>query len=125
MNDDKPTKKNPTMVLVSACLLGIACRYDGESKPNEQILSYNRRFSFIPFCPETYGGLSTPRVPAEIQADGRVVNAEGIDVTAAYQAGAELPSPSAKTFIFITPFSKAAAQPADRKILMTAPSPTP
>ena len=89
MNDDKPTKKNPTMVLVSACLLGIACRYDGESKPNEQILSYNRRFSFIPFCPETYGGLSTPRVPAEIQADGRVVNAEGIDVTAAYQAGAE------------------------------------
>lgn len=89
MNDDKPTKKNPTMVLVSACLLGIACRYDGESKPNEQILSYNRRFSFIPFCPETYGGLSTPRVPAEIQPDGRVVNEEGIDVTAAYQAGAE------------------------------------
>ena len=89
MNDDKPTKKNPTMVLVSACLLGIACRYDGESKPNERILSYNREFSFIPFCPETYGGLSTPRVPAEIQADGRVVNAEGTDVTAAYQAGAE------------------------------------
>lgn len=89
MNDDKQTKKNPTMVLVSACLLGVACRYDGESKPNERILSYNRQFSFIPFCPETYGGLTTPRVPAEIQPDGRVVNAEGEDVSAAYQTGAE------------------------------------
>ena len=57
MNDEQPTKKNPTMVLVSACLLGVACRYDGESKPNERILSYNREYSFIPFCPETYGGL--------------------------------------------------------------------
>ena len=89
MSDDKQTKKNPTMVLVSACLLGVACRYDGESKPNECILSYNRQFSFIPFCPETYGGLTTPRVPAEIQPDGRVVNAEGEDVSAAYQTGAE------------------------------------
>ena len=77
------------MVLVSACLLGVACRYDGESKPNERILSYNREYSFIPFCPETYGGLSTPRLPAEIQPDGRVINSEGEDVTAAYAAGAE------------------------------------
>lgn len=89
MNDEQPTKKNPTMVLVSACLLGVACRYDGESKPNERILSYNREYSFIPFCPETYGGLSTPRLPAEIQPDGRVINSEGEDVTAAYAAGAE------------------------------------
>ena len=89
VNDEQPTKKNPTMVLVSACLLGVACRYDGESKPNERILSYNREYSFIPFCPETYGGLSTPRLPAEIQPDGRVINSEGEDVTAAYAAGAE------------------------------------
>ena len=80
MNDEQPTKKNPTMVLVSACLLGVACRYDGESKPNERILSYNREYSFIPFCPETFGGLSTPRLPAEIQPDGRVINSEGEDV---------------------------------------------
>lgn len=89
MSENNPTKKAPAMVLVSACLLGVACRYDGESKPSESILAFNRDFSFIPFCPEAYGGLSTPRPPAEIQPDGRVVNAEGEDVTAAYEAGAE------------------------------------
>lgn len=89
MTNDKPIKKKPTMVLVSACLLGVACRYDGESKPNARILSYNRDYSFIPFCPETYGGLTTPRPAAEIQPDGRVLNSEGEDVSAAYQAGAE------------------------------------
>lgn len=88
MSENKPTKKQPAMVLVSACLLGVACRYDGESKPNAEILAHNREFSFIPFCPETYGGLATPRPPAEIQPDGRVINAEGEDVTAAYEAGA-------------------------------------
>lgn len=89
MKNDTSTKKKPTMVLVSACLLGVACRYDGESKPNAAILSHNRDFAFIPFCPETYGGLATPRPPAEIQPDGRVVNRDGEDVTAAYAAGAE------------------------------------
>lgn len=89
MSEEKPTKKQPPMVLVSACLLGIACRYDGESKPNERLLQYNRRFSLIPYCPETYGGLATPRPAAEIQPDGRVVNEEGVDVSAAYQKGAE------------------------------------
>lgn len=82
------TKKKPTMILVSACLLGVACRYDGKSKPNARILAYNHDFSLIPFCPETYGGLATPRPAAEIQPDGRVVNCEGADVTAAYQSGA-------------------------------------
>lgn len=88
MPNEPSTKKKPTMILVSACLLGVACRYDGESKPNPRILAYNRNYSLIPFCPETYGGLSTPRSPAEIQPDGRVVNSDGADVTAAYQTGA-------------------------------------
>ena len=81
-------KKKPIPILVSACLLGIKCRYDGASKPNQRVISHDRTFSYIPFCPECDGGLPTPRPPAEIQEDGRVVNKEGKDVTAAYQKGA-------------------------------------
>lgn len=88
MPNEKSTKSVPT-VLVSACLLGIPCRYDGKSKPNERLLACSPQFSYIPFCPECYGGLDTPRPPAEIQADGTVMNKEGTDVTAAYQAGAQ------------------------------------
>lgn len=88
MPNEKSTKSVPT-VLVSACLLGIPCRYDGKSKPNERLLAYSPQFSYIPFCPECYGGLDTPRPPAEIQANGTVINKEGTDVTAAYQAGAQ------------------------------------
>ena len=46
--------------------------------------------TLIPVCPEVDGGLPTPRPPAELQSDGRVVNREGKEVTAQYQAGAEL-----------------------------------
>ncbi len=88
MPNEKSTKHTPT-VLVSACLLGIPCRYDGKSKPNDLVLAHNQDFTYIPFCPECYGGLDTPRPPAEIQADGTVKTKEGVDVTAAYQKGAE------------------------------------
>ena len=81
-------KEKPEMVLVSACLLGIACRYDGASRPNEKLLALQKKYALIPFCPECYGGLPTPRPAAEIQPDGRVLNSEGEDVTAAYEAGA-------------------------------------
>lgn len=88
MPNDNPIKK-PITVLVSACLLGIPCRYDGESKPNSTVLARNNDFSYIPFCPECYGGLATPRPPAEIQPDGSVKTVEGVDVTEAYARGAE------------------------------------
>lgn len=88
MKNGKSIKSQPVSVLVSACLLGIACRYDGESKPHPLIIDNGRHFSFVPFCPETYGGLQTPRVPAECQPDGRVLTKEGLDVTAAYAKGA-------------------------------------
>ena len=71
--------------LVSACLLGLACRYDGCSKPCPKALKIPNA---VPFCPECMGGLPTPRPPAEIQGT-RVVNAEGTDVTAQYRKGAE------------------------------------
>lgn len=75
-------------ILVSACLLGLGCRYDGQSKCNEAVLHLTDRHTFIPFCPEIYGGLPTPRLPAEIRR-GRVVNRDGKDVTEAFQRGAQ------------------------------------
>lgn len=75
-------------ILVSACLLGCPCRYDGKSKPNDAVLSLMERHTLIPVCPEQMGGLATPRVPAE-RKDGGVFTEQGGDVTAQYLRGAE------------------------------------
>ena len=75
-------------LLVSACLLGISCRYDGRNVPNEEVISLKQRFNLIPVCPEIYGGLPTPRVPSERIGD-RVVMKDGADVTENYNRGAE------------------------------------
>ncbi len=74
-------------LLVSACLLGCACRYDGGARPCASVLRLREKHELIPVCPEQLGGLPTPRPPAEIRAE-RVVNRQGADVTAAYQRGA-------------------------------------
>ena len=74
-------------ILISACLLGIACRYDGESK-NYDLGKIAEKYDLVPFCPEIYGGLPTPRIPSEITGD-RVINKDGIDVTEQYRKGAE------------------------------------
>ena len=75
------------VILVSACLLGVACRYDGKKKPNEAVISLLKKHTLIPVCPEILGGLSTPRIPAERIGD-KVINEAGIDVTEAYERGA-------------------------------------
>ena len=75
-------------LLISACLLGVPCRYDGRSKPSEAAVALSEQYELIPFCPECYGGLPTPRPPAEICGE-RVVTREGKDVTAEYTRGAE------------------------------------
>ncbi len=75
-------------ILVSACLLGEACRYDGASKPNARVIELTKKYDVIPICPEMLGGLPCPRIPAE-QQGVRVVNAVGTDVTEAYRRGAE------------------------------------
>ena len=77
-------------ILVSACLLGASCRYDGASKGDPRLEALRAQgHTLVPVCPEVLGGLPTPRPPAELQKDGRVVNREGVDVTAEYRAGAE------------------------------------
>ena len=76
-------------ILVSRCLLGEPCRYDGASKPVEEIRQLEKEgHTLIPVCPEVEGGLPAPRPPAEIQEDGRVVNRLGVDVTEQYHTGA-------------------------------------
>ena len=75
-------------LLVSACLLGCACRYDGGCKPCEAVLALQGAHDLIPVCPEQMGGLPTPRPPAERQGD-RVVNRLGQDVTEEYLRGAQ------------------------------------
>nr|WP_325298963.1 DUF523 domain-containing protein [uncultured Dysosmobacter sp.] len=74
-------------ILISACLLGVRCRYDGASKAHPAAGELARRHELVPVCPEQLGGLPTPRPPAERRGD-RVVTREG-DVTAQYRRGAE------------------------------------
>ena len=74
-------------LLDSACLLGVSCRYDGTGCLLPELEELKKKHHLIPVCPEVYGGLTTPRPPAEIR-DGRVVNREGEDVTLQYEKGA-------------------------------------
>jgi len=76
------------MILVSACLAGIACRYDGESKPDQYVCRLVAEGKALPVCPEQLGGLSTPRIPSEIRGD-QVVNQQGEDVSDHYRKGAK------------------------------------
>lgn len=75
-------------ILVSACLLGVPCRYDGQSKAHPLARALCEKHHVVPVCGEIFGGLPTPRPPAEIQGD-RVVTRDGRDVTEAYRRGAE------------------------------------
>ena len=75
-------------ILISACLLGMPCRYDGASKPHPLAAALAQRHELVPVCPEQLGGLPTPRPPAERQGDA-VRTQAGADVTEQYRRGAE------------------------------------
>ena len=77
-------------LLISACLLGENCKYDGGNNalPPEKLAALRERFELVPVCPERLGGLPTPRVPSE-RRDGRVISRTGADVTDAFRRGAE------------------------------------
>lgn len=78
-------KKN---ILVSACLLGQSCRYDGKSKPCERVIALKDTYNLIPICPEVMGGLPTPRTPSEICGE-LVLMKDGRNVTENYNRGAQ------------------------------------
>lgn len=75
-------------ILISACLLGLPCRYDGASKPQPWAAALAQRHELVPVCPEQLGGLPTPREPSE-RREGHVVMRTGADVTEQYRRGAE------------------------------------
>jgi uncharacterized protein YbbK (DUF523 family) len=78
--------------LVSACLAGIRCRYDGGSCPNSVVESLVESGEAVAVCPELLGGLDVPREPCEIRVDGRraqkIVTRSGADCTRKYMKGA-------------------------------------
>jgi uncharacterized protein YbbK (DUF523 family) len=75
-------------LLVSACLLGVRCNHLGEANASEAVAALSAQHRLVPVCPESAGGLPTPRPPAERQPDGTVCTADGTDVTEWYQRGA-------------------------------------
>lgn len=74
-------------IMVSACLLGENCKYNGGNNRSQAVLDYVKGHEVIPVCPEVMGGLPIPRVPCEI-VDGRVINRNGVSCDAEYRQGA-------------------------------------
>lgn len=74
-------------ILVSACLLGVHCRYNEKGVMDQKVMGLMERANLVPVCPELFGGLSTPREPAERSRD-KVVTIKGKDVTGEYEKGA-------------------------------------
>ncbi len=79
-------KKRP-LLLVSACLAGEACRYDGCASAIPRLAALAEAGLALAVCPELEGGLSVPRPPCELR-DGRVLTRDGRDLTAEFKAGA-------------------------------------
>ena len=75
-------------IMVSACLLGERCKYNGGSNENPELIRMLSGHTVIPVCPEVLGGLPVPRIPAEI-VNGVVMNREGVSVDAEFRNGAE------------------------------------
>lgn len=75
-------------ILISACLMGVNSRYNGKSEIIKELEELKNKYNLIPICPEIYGGLSTPRNPAE-RVNDKVLTNTGEDVTKNYKKGAE------------------------------------
>jgi len=75
-------------ILVSSCLLGLDCRYCAGSSYAESVAALSKSHTLIPVCPEQMGGLPTPRAPLE-RKDGKVIDKDGRDFTAALEKGAD------------------------------------
>lgn len=80
---------NKENILISSCLLGKNCKYNGGNNYNVDVLKLSEKYNLIEICPEVMGGLSIPRIPCEI-IENKVINKEGIDCTEQYNIGAKL-----------------------------------
>ena len=80
------------LILVSACLAGVECRYDGKHSEIDGIAQMVKAGKALPICPEVLGGLEIPRPCCEIVKEGevdKVISKDGADVTAAFEIGAQ------------------------------------
>ena len=85
------------MILVSSCLLGENCKYNGGNNKNESVIKYLEGKEYIAVCPETFAGLKSPRLPAEIVGE-KVLLKDGTDVTCEFLAGAEITAQIAEKY---------------------------
>lgn len=76
------------MYIVSACLVGVNCKYNGENNKEDKIINYLKDRNYVPICPEQLGGLTTPRNPVEIVGD-KALDEKGIDYTNHFIKGAK------------------------------------
>ena len=76
------------VILVSACLLGENCKYNGGNNRNERVLRYVQGHEVIPVCPEVLGGLPCPRKPGEWVGE-RVLTRDGDDCTENFRIGVQ------------------------------------
>ncbi|SIN90603.1 DUF523 domain-containing protein [Halodesulfovibrio marinisediminis] len=74
--------------VVSACLAGCNCRYDGGNTANEHVQQLIREGRALPLCPEQLGGFPTPRTPFELK-NGRAISKDGVDITEQMLQGVE------------------------------------
>lgn len=76
-------------IMVSACLLGKNCKYNGKNNFNAELVEFLMHHSVVPICPEVQGGLSIPRMPSERYFE-KVITKDGQDVTKQFQLGATI-----------------------------------
>ena len=76
-------------LLISSCLLGNNCRYDGNNNKLKKLEKLKKYYELVPVCPEVDGGLPTPRIPSEVK-NNKVINKENEDNTSYFKKGAEI-----------------------------------
>lgn len=86
------------MIIVSACLVGVNCKYNGGNNYSDTVKEFLKDKQYIIICPEQLGGLTTPRKPSEINKNNKVISCEHKDVTENFIKGAEESLKIAKMF---------------------------
>lgn len=80
------------MLIISACLVGVNCKYNGDNNKNKKVDEIFKKGEAIPVCPEILGGMNIPRIPCEIKTESKkrkVINKKGEDKTQKFKVGAE------------------------------------
>lgn len=85
-------------ILISACLLGENCKYNGKNNLNSKIKELENRHEILAVCPELLGGLPCPRIPCEMNKEGQIIGSNGEDFTKHFKLGAQKAAAIAQSF---------------------------